>query len=116
MKQSLTRQGLQAKYTFDLPKALRVPKILNTLAGIKAVFSDPSRFKVIYEKFGYGSILMFDDVDQYVYKPLMALHQIDPILLSGMIKTGPGFSMLGCRKRTLSTSMLPSLLLQSRTS
>ena len=66
MKQSLTRQGLQDKYTFDLPKALPVPKVLNTLTGIKTVFSDPHCYKVIYEKFGYGSMLMFDDAAQYV--------------------------------------------------
>lgn len=64
MKGSLTTQGLAAKYTFDHPQALRVPKVLNTFTGIKNVFSDSSRFKVIYEKYGYGSILMFDDVTQ----------------------------------------------------
>lgn len=62
MKQSLTTQGLVAKYTFDHPQTLRVPKVLNTFTGIKNVFGDSSRFKVIYEKYGYGSILMFDEV------------------------------------------------------
>ena len=67
MKDSLTRRGLANKYTFEHPTPLRVPKILNTLTGIKQVFSDPSRFKVIYEKFGYGSILMFDEIAKCVH-------------------------------------------------
>ena len=62
MKQSLATQGLTAKYKFERPQALRVPKILNTFTGIKTVFSDSLRFKVIYETTGYGSILMFDEV------------------------------------------------------
>jgi hypothetical protein len=64
MKESLTRQGLDKKYTFDRPITSRAAKVLNTFTGIKAAFNDPSRFKVIYEKFGYGSMLMFDDVAQ----------------------------------------------------
>lgn len=67
MKESLTRQGLAKKYTFDSPVTLRIPKVLNTFTGIKAAFSDPSRFKTIYEKYGYGSILMFDEVEQWVH-------------------------------------------------
>ncbi|PPQ84052.1 hypothetical protein CVT26_013955, partial [Gymnopilus dilepis] len=74
MKQSLTRQGLQDKYTFDLPKALPVPKVLNTLTGIKTVFSDPHCYKVIYEKFGYGSMLMFDDAAQHDKDKAWVLH------------------------------------------
>ena len=67
MKESLTTQGLVQKYTFDLPVTLRLPKVLNTFTGIKAAFSDPSRFKTVYQKYGYGSILMFDDVEQWVH-------------------------------------------------
>lgn len=67
MKDSLTRRGLAEKYTFERPKTLSVPKVLNTFAGIKTAFGDPSRFKVIYEKYGYGSILMFDELAQYVH-------------------------------------------------
>ena len=68
MQTSLTRQGLQEKYEFSPPKTIPVPKILNTLTGIKAVFSDPSRFKIIYGKVRYGSILMFDDRAQFVLR------------------------------------------------
>ena len=74
MKESLTRQGLAKKYTFDLPVALRVPKVLNTFTGIKTAFSDPSRFKTVYEKYGYGSILMFDNVEQWVHLYIFSVH------------------------------------------
>jgi linoleate 10R-lipoxygenase len=67
MKESLTRQGIAKKYTFDRPTPLRAPKVLNTFTGIKYVFGDPSRFKIIYERVGYGSVLMFDDVQKYVH-------------------------------------------------
>ena len=67
MEGSLTRQGLADKYVFDRPTPLRAPKILKTFAGIKPVFSDPSRYKVIYEKYGYGSILMFDELAKCVH-------------------------------------------------
>jgi len=66
MKESMTKRGLQAKYIFGRPNVLSEPRILNTLTGIKAAFNDPSKFKVIYEKYGYGSALMFDDPEQYV--------------------------------------------------
>lgn len=71
MQTSLTRQGLQAKYEFSPPKTIPVPKVLNTLTGIRTVFSDPSRFKIIYRKVGYGSILMFDDRAQFVFLDLI---------------------------------------------
>ena len=66
MKETLTKRKLAAKYTFDPPVTARVPKVLNSFAGIKSVFSDSDRFKVIYEKYGYGSILMFDEIAKYV--------------------------------------------------
>ena len=73
MQTSLTRQGLQDKYEFTAPKTIPVAKVLNNLTGIKTVFSDPSRFKTIYEKVGYGSILMFDNPAQYVWFPIVCL-------------------------------------------
>ncbi|KAG6877820.1 hypothetical protein C0993_003604 [Termitomyces sp. T159_Od127] len=60
MEDSLTRQKIAKKYTFTRPKALPITKCINTFTGIKAVFSDPSRFKVIYEIPGYGSPLVFN--------------------------------------------------------
>lgn len=62
MKKSLTRQELQRKYTFDLPQTLSTPKVLNTLAGIQSFFEDPTKFKAIYNKFGYGPIFKFDEI------------------------------------------------------
>uniref|UniRef100_A0A8H8CDX0 Heme peroxidase n=1 Tax=Psilocybe cubensis TaxID=181762 RepID=A0A8H8CDX0_PSICU len=78
MKASLTRQRLQDKYSFDHPAILPVPKVLNTLTGIRTVFSDPTRFKNIYEKFGYGSILMFDDQAQHDRDRAIVLHAMWP--------------------------------------
>ncbi|PPQ85481.1 hypothetical protein CVT25_006638 [Psilocybe cyanescens] len=78
MQTSLTRQGLQDKYSFNHPATLPVPKVLNTLTGIRTVFSDPARFKVIYEKFGYGSILMFDDPKQHDSDRAIVLHALWP--------------------------------------
>jgi len=71
MQTSLTSQALQAKYEFSPPKTISVTKVLNTLTGIKTVFSDPSRFKIVYDKVGYGSILMFDDHAQFVFLDLI---------------------------------------------
>ncbi|KAG6916804.1 hypothetical protein DXG01_005269 [Tephrocybe rancida] len=78
MKESLTHQKLDKKYTFDHPKALPVPKVLNTFAGIKTVFNDPTSFKTIYEKYGYGSILMFDDNPKHDTDKAMVLHALFP--------------------------------------
>lgn len=62
MQKSLTTQGLTSKYTFNRPVPFSVPKILNTFTAIKTVFSDPARFKVVYQKHGYGSIMTFDEI------------------------------------------------------
>ncbi|KAF8957351.1 heme peroxidase [Flammula alnicola] len=78
MKESLTRQGLADKYTFDHPTPLRDAIMLNTFTGIKTVFNDPSRFKVIYPKLGYGSVLMFDDNPQHDTDRLMVMRSIFP--------------------------------------
>ncbi|RDB17409.1 Psi-producing oxygenase A [Hypsizygus marmoreus] len=61
MKASLMRQGLDTKYTFDRPMSIPVPKVLNTVIGIKTVFGDPLRFKAMYKDRGQGSISMFYD-------------------------------------------------------
>jgi hypothetical protein len=66
MKDSLTKQGLVARYTFERPVTARIPKVLNTFTGIKYVFNDPTRFHNVYEMQGlgdgYGFILAFDQV------------------------------------------------------
>lgn len=77
MKDSLTRIGTSEQYTFDRPSPPRECKNLNTFTGIKYAFSDPTRFKVIYEKFGYGSILMFDEIAKYVLRELVYINMSD---------------------------------------
>jgi hypothetical protein len=77
MKGSLTRLGIAEQYTFDRPIAPPECKILNTFTGIKYAFGDPTRFKVIYEKFGYGSILMFDEIAKYVLCSLVGANMPD---------------------------------------
>jgi linoleate 10R-lipoxygenase len=72
MKDTLTRQGVAERYTFDRPAAPPVSRILNTFTGIKYVFGDPARFKNIYEVYGYGSFLMFDEAEKYVPSTLSA--------------------------------------------
>lgn len=62
MKKSLTRQGIQGKYTFDRPGTLSIPKVLNTLAGIQNFFQDSTKFKAIYNKFGYGPLYKFEEI------------------------------------------------------
>ena len=66
MKESLTRRGLDKKYTFDRPVTTRVQKVLHTFDGIQTVLSDSAKFKVVYEKYGYGSMLMFDEIAKCV--------------------------------------------------
>jgi hypothetical protein len=78
MKESLTRQKLDKKYTFDHPVTARVPKVLNTFTGINTVFKDTTKFKVIYEKYGYGSILMFDEIAKHDNDKTMVLHALFP--------------------------------------
>jgi linoleate 10R-lipoxygenase len=74
MKESLTKQKLDKKYTFDFPVAARIPKVLHTFTGIKTLFNDPAKFKVIYEKYGYGSILMFDEIAKWVFTARMTIN------------------------------------------
>ncbi|KAL0959663.1 hypothetical protein HGRIS_011365 [Hohenbuehelia grisea] len=78
MKESLTTQQIADKYTFEYPKPQPVPVILNNFTAIKHAWSDPARFKTIYEKYGYGSILMFDDVKQHERDRAYVLHALFP--------------------------------------
>jgi hypothetical protein len=78
MKESLDRQGTSDQYTFSRPGALAPLKILNTFTGIKTVFNDPTRFNIIYENHGYGSILMFDDIAKHDNDKALVLHALFP--------------------------------------
>ena len=69
MQASLTRLKMASRYTFTRPVPARVPVVLSTFTGIKAVFNDPARFKAPYDMSGlgggYGFILVFDDKDKH---------------------------------------------------
>ncbi|KAF9553362.1 heme peroxidase [Agrocybe pediades] len=78
MKESLTRRGLAKKYNFNPPQTTPEAVILNTMQGIKQAFTDPSKFKVIYERYGYGSALMFDQPKQHDTDRAMVMHAMFP--------------------------------------
>ena len=108
MRDSLTRQKIEQKYTFDRPETLPVTKVLSTFAGIKTVFNDPTRFNVIYEKKGYGSPLMFDEVSKSVTHAF--LHLIYTALIRcclGMTRTRLWLSMPCFLIKILSTNTSP---------
>ncbi len=53
-------------YSFDRPKALPIPKVVDTLTGIRYVFNDYTKFKTTYKDMqlltgGYGFFLVFDE-------------------------------------------------------
>ncbi|KAJ8508992.1 hypothetical protein ONZ45_g8792 [Pleurotus djamor] len=82
MKESLTRQGIaesgSLKYQFERPVTQGTPVVLNNFTAIDHVFGDPVNFKTIYEKYGYGSILMFDDADQHARDFKYVYHALFP--------------------------------------
>ncbi|KAJ7078001.1 heme peroxidase [Mycena belliarum] len=82
MKQSLTAQGLAAKYTFDRPVPAPQPKVLSTFTGIKYVFNDPARFPTVYDMKGlgngYGFLLCFDQAAKHDPDRALALHALFP--------------------------------------
>ncbi|KNZ76883.1 Psi-producing oxygenase C [Termitomyces sp. J132] len=78
MKDSLTRQKKDKKYTFERPETLPVTKDINTFTGIKNVFNDSFRFKVIYEMPGYGFPLMFDEAKKHDTDKAMVVHALFP--------------------------------------
>ncbi|KJA20426.1 hypothetical protein HYPSUDRAFT_166972 [Hypholoma sublateritium FD-334 SS-4] len=78
MAESLTRQGIASKYTFERPKPQSDPVLLTTFTGISTVFSDPGRFKNIYPKIGYGSPLNQDDPAVHDADRMLALRAVFP--------------------------------------
>jgi len=82
MKDSLTKQGLAERYTYDRPVATPIPKVLNTFTGIKYVFNDHHRFRTMYELnglgSGYGFMLSFDDAERHDADKALALHALFP--------------------------------------
>ncbi|KAK1217118.1 hypothetical protein PQX77_020235 [Marasmius sp. AFHP31] len=82
MKDSLTRLGVAAQYSFDRPQPAPQVKVLNTFKGIKHVFDQPAQFSVIYDLKGsqtdYGNMLGFDDPAKHDPDRSLALHALFP--------------------------------------
>ncbi|TFK63860.1 heme peroxidase [Pluteus cervinus] len=82
MKDSLTKQGTVAQYTFNRPATAVVPKVLNTFTAIKTVFNASTKFHTVYEMQalgnGYGFMLIFDDPGKHDPDRTLALHALFP--------------------------------------
>lgn len=82
--QNLTKLGLVDKYAFERPVAQPVPKVLNTLTGIRHVFADPSKFVQIYTDDmkaltrGYGFMLVFDQPAKHDKDRAFCWHALVP--------------------------------------
>lgn len=64
-RNNLTRLRLADKYSFERPTAQPIPKVVDTIQGIKAVFGDNMTFRTSYTTMamlteGYGFFLCFD--------------------------------------------------------
>ena len=64
-KKNLTKLGIADKYDFSRPKPQPIPKIVDTIAGIRYVFNDAVKFRTMYPAIamspeGYGFFLAFD--------------------------------------------------------
>ena len=76
--------GIADKYDYSRPKATPVPKVLNTLTGIRYVFNDFQRFHQIYTADmemltnGYGFLLNFDDKKKHDTDLAMVWHALFP--------------------------------------
>lgn len=66
-KDNLTKLGIADKYDYTRPVPQPVPKVLNTLTGIRHVFSDSTKYIQTYTKDmtmltrNYGFMLVFDE-------------------------------------------------------
>ncbi|KAL0577572.1 hypothetical protein V5O48_004403 [Marasmius crinis-equi] len=82
MKESLTRLGLAAHYTFERPKPAVKVKVLNTFKGIRYVFDNQTQFPVVYDLKGlgngYGNMLGFDEASKHDADRSLALHALFP--------------------------------------
>ena len=83
-RKNLTNLGIADKYDYSRPKATPVPKVLNTLTGIRYVFDDFQRFHQIYTADmemltnGYGFLLNFDDKKKHDTDLAMVWHALFP--------------------------------------
>ena len=71
-RKNLTKLGIAGQYNFDRPKAQPIPKVVDTLQGIRYVFNDPIKYNTIYGDDmrlltdGYGFFLVFEDAQKCV--------------------------------------------------
>ncbi|KIJ45873.1 hypothetical protein M422DRAFT_226935 [Sphaerobolus stellatus SS14] len=83
-KNNLTKLGVADNYDFARPKPQPVPKVLRTLTGIRYVFDDFNRFKVIYGQDmgmltnGYGFFLTFDEEKTHTADKVICVHALFP--------------------------------------
>lgn len=69
-KQNLTKLGIVDQYNFERPQAKPIPKVVDTLAGIKHIFNDPTRYKVVYGEHLYpltsniGFFMIYDEKEK----------------------------------------------------
>ena len=74
-KKTLQKLGIADKYDFNRPKPVPIPKVVDTIPGIRRVFEDSVTFKTMYPDMwsltdgGYGFFLVFDSErkEQYVF-------------------------------------------------
>jgi linoleate 10R-lipoxygenase len=95
-KQNLTDLGIVDKYKFNRPTALPIPKVVDTIQGIRNVFNDSVTFKTTYPTMqllteGYGFFLTFDSEkkQQHDKDKAWALHALyrdgDKNVMQGMV-------------------------------
>ncbi|EPS97159.1 hypothetical protein FOMPIDRAFT_95975 [Fomitopsis schrenkii] len=83
-RKNLTKLGLADKYAYERPVTQPVPKVLNTLTGIRHVFADPSKFVQIYTQDmkaltrGYGFMLVFDEREKHDKDRAFCWHALVP--------------------------------------
>ncbi|CAL1708758.1 unnamed protein product [Somion occarium] len=83
-RQNLTKLGVADQYSYDRPKAQPIPKVVDTLAGIRYVFADYQKFKTTYGDDmrmltnGYGFFLVFDEQPKHETDRGQLLHALFP--------------------------------------
>ena len=76
-KDNLTKLGVANKYDFARPKPQPIPKVVDTISGIRYVFADYNKFKTTYGDDmrlltdGYGFFLVFEDEKQSAFSSLI---------------------------------------------
>ncbi|KZT00985.1 heme peroxidase [Laetiporus sulphureus 93-53] len=83
-KTNLTKLGIADKYDYSRPVAQPIPKVLNTLTGIRHVFADPTKYIQIYTRDmtmltrGYGFMLVFDEREKHDRDRAFCWHALVP--------------------------------------